>query len=181
MGYFGHMWELYTFWGFIPIIISLYAEKNNVPLNIPLLSFLIIASGSLSSIFGGYLSLRIGSAKVASVALFVSGLCCFLSPLLYQLPTIFFLAILFIWGFTVVPDSPQFSTLVASYAPQHLKGTALIIYNSVGFLISTISLVVIDRVYHSGGFWGYENTLMLLGIGAIAGLPSMISLIRNKE
>ncbi len=179
-GYFGHMWELYTYWGFVPLILGLYAAKNNVTLNIPLLSFLIIACGCISCISGGYLSQRIGSAKVAAAALFISGICCFISPFVYQLPLFFFLAILFIWGLAVIPDSPQFSTLVATYAPEHLKGTALTINNSIGFSISTISLIVIDRVFYSKGFLAQENTMLLLGIGALVGLPSMIRLIRTK-
>ena len=180
-GYFGHMWELYTFWGFVPLILGLYAEKNNSALNIPLLSFFIIAAGSISCIAGGYLSLRVGSARVSTIALLISGICCFLSPLFYSLPLWIFLLLLFIWGLTVIPDSPQFSTLVAQYAPEHLRGTALTIYNSIGFSISTISLIVIDRVFHSNGFLSGQNTFLLLGFGALIGLPSMINLIRSKE
>lgn len=179
-GYFGHMWELYTFWGFLPVILALYATKNKVDLNISLLSFLIIGVGSISSILGGYLSKYWGSAKVAMTALFISGLCCFLSPLIYNLPLPFFLLILFIWGFTVSPDSPQFSTLVAQYAPDHLKGTALTIYNAIGFSISTISLIVIDRIFYSNSFLAKENTMLLLGFGAIFGVSSMRRLIENK-
>jgi MFS family permease len=179
-GYFGHMWELYTFWGFVPVILGLYAEKNNVELNIPLLSFLIIAIGSISCIYGGYLSIKMGSSKVATTALFISGICCFLSPFFYQLPLFLFLALLFVWGLAVIPDSPQFSTLVANYAPEHLKGTALKIYNSIGFAISTISLIVIDRIYYSDSFFAKENTMVLLGLGALLGLPSMFRLIRTK-
>jgi len=179
-GYFGHMWELYTFWGFVPLIIGLYGEKNNISLNIPLLSFLIIAAGSISCIAGGYFSIRVGSAKVATTALFISGICCFISPFIYQLPLVVFLGILFIWGLAVIPDSPQFSTLVANYAPEHLKGTALKIYNSIGFTISTISLIIIDRVFYSTGFFAKENTMLLLGFGAFVGLPSMIRLIRSS-
>jgi MFS family permease len=179
-GYFGHMWELYTYWGFVPLILALYAEKNNILLNIPLLSFFIIGSGCISCIAGGFLSLRTGSAKVATAALLISGACCFISPFIFQLPLFLFLAILFIWSLAVVPDSPQFSTLVAQYAPEHLRGTALTIYNSIGFAITTISLVVIDRVFHSAGFFGGQNAFLLLGIGALAGLPPMIRLIRSK-
>ena len=179
-GYFGHMWELYTYWGFIPLILALYQQKNNLQLNIPLLSFLIIGSGAISCIAGGYLSLKIGSAKVATAALLISGICCFISPLIYELPYSVFIIILFVWGLAVIPDSPQFSTLVATYAPEHLKGTALKIYNSIGFTITTISLYVIDRVFHSNSFFAKENTMLLLGIGALVGLPSMINLIRNK-
>jgi MFS family permease len=179
-GYFGHMWELYTFWGFLPLILHLYATKNGIELNIPLLSFLIIAIGSIGSVSGGYLSRHWGSAKVASLALFISGLCCFLSPLAYHVPLPVFVFFLFIWGLTVSPDSPQFSALVTAYAPEHLRGTALTIYNSIGFSISTISLIVIDRIFNSTGFFGGENTFLLLGIGALMGLPSMIRLIKSN-
>jgi MFS family permease len=164
IGYFGHMWELYTFWGFLPVILALYANLKGIKLNIPLLSFLIIATGSIGAIAGGYLSRSWGSAKVASTALFISGLCCFLSPLAYSLPLFLFLIFLFIWGLTVSPDSPQFSTLVAQYAPEELRGTALTIYNSIGFSISTVSLIVIDRIFYSAGFFAKENTMLLLGI-----------------
>jgi MFS family permease len=181
IGYFGHMWELYTFWGFLPIILTLYAKKHAVELNISLLSFLIIAIGSIGSVSGGYISRSWGSAKVGSLALFLSGLCCFLSPFIYNLPQPIFLSFLFLWGLTVSPDSPQFSTLVANFAPQNLKGTALTIYNSIGFSISTISLIFIDRVYNSSGFWGGENSFFLLGFGALLSLPSMMRLIKSLK
>jgi MFS family permease len=96
------------------------------------------------------------------------------------LPFFLFLLLLLVWGLTVVPDSPQFSTLVAQYAPEELRGTALTIYNSIGFAITTVSLYVIDRVFHSTGSLGSENTFALLGLGAVFGLPSAIRLIKNK-
>ena len=179
-GYFGHMWELYTFWGFLPVILALYAKNKGISLNIPLYSFLIIAIGSVGAIAGGYISRTMGSAKVATTSLLISGLCCFLSPLAYQLPVTFFLVFLFLWGLTVIPDSPQFSTLVAHYAPEDLRGTALTIYNSIGFSISTISLIVIDRIFYTNSFLAQENTLFLLGFGALISLPSMIRLIKRN-
>jgi MFS family permease len=180
LGYFGHMWELYTFYGFLPLILELYSRENNTALNIPLLSFLVIAIGSLGCIAGGYLSQRTGSAKVAATALFISGLCCFLSPLFYHLPLWAFLSFLFLWGFTVCPDSPQLSTLVAQYAPEQLRGTALTMYNSIGFSISIISLFVIDRIFHSDGVMSQNNTFFLLGFGALTGIPFLIRLIKSK-
>jgi len=180
IGYFGHMWELYSLWGFVPLIIELYSKRNNQQLDVSFLSFSAIAIGSIGSVIGGYLSQKIGSAKVATGALFISGLCCFISPFSYSFPAFIFIFFILIWGATVSPDSPQFSTLVAQYAPEELRGTALTVYNSIGFAITTVSLYVIDRVFHSNGFFSGENTFVLLGLGAIAGLPSMISLIRNK-
>ena len=180
LGYFGHMWELYTFWGFVPVMLALYATKNAVQLNIPLLSFLIIACGSISCVIGGFISLKTGSAKVALAALILSGLCCVVSLFIFQFPPWLFLAILFVWGLTVIPDSPQFSTLVAQYAPQDLKGTALTVYNSIGFCITIISLLVIDRVYHAATFISGEKTFILLLIGPLVGIISMVRLIKNK-
>lgn len=179
-GYFGHMWELYSFWGFVPLILGFYVQKNKLNLDIPLFSFLVIGIGCISCIAGGYLSQKIGSAKLAVYSLIISGACCFLSPLFFQLPLMAFLAFLFLWGLTVVPDSPQFSTLVSQYAPEHLRGTALTIYNSIGFIITTISLFVIDRLFHSTSFLGGENSFMILGLGAIAGLPGMIKFFRKR-
>lgn len=178
-GYFGHMWELYTFWGFIPLILELYSTKNGMSLNVSLLSFLVIAFGAISCIAGGYLSERWGSAKVATLALMISGICCIVSPFFFYLPISLFLCLVFTWGLTVIPDSPQFSSLVAQFAPEHLRGTALTIYNSIGFTISTISLVIIDYVFHSKGFFGAQNSFILLGLGAITGLPFMIRLIKS--
>jgi MFS family permease len=180
IGYFGHMWELYAFWGFVPVIFELYSKKNNQQLDISFLSFLVIAIGSIGSVAGGYLSQKIGSAKVAAWALLISGVCCFVSPFSYSLPSFLFIGLLLVWGATVSPDSPQFSALVTQYAPDELRGTALTVYNSIGFAITTISLYVIDRIFHSSGFFGGKNTFALLGFGAIVGLPSMVRLIKNK-
>lgn len=180
MGYFGHMWELYSFWGFVPLIIELYNKKNGTSLDISFLSFIIIGAGCTTSIAGGYLSMKIGSAKVALFALLISGLCCFLSPLFYSIPVFLFICVMLIWGATVSSDSPQFSALVTFYAPHELRGTALTIYNSIGFTITTISLYVVDRLFHSSGLLGGENSLMILGIGALVGLPGIFKLISNK-
>jgi hypothetical protein len=60
--------------------------------------------------------------------------------------------------------------LVAQYAPENLKGTALTIYNSIGFLISVISLQVMDRIFHSDSFFGETNSFIILGIGPLVGL-----------
>ncbi|HEX7902742.1 MAG TPA: MFS transporter [Chitinophagaceae bacterium] len=180
-GYFGHMWELYAFWGFTPILIELYNKQHAASLNTPLLSFFVIASGMISSIAGGYLSQKWGNARVAFMALLISGSCCLLSPLFFYLPPPFFILLLLIWGLTVSPDSPQFSTLVANYSPPHLKATALTIYNSIGFSITAISLVVLDRIIN----WinpGYEHfAFMILGLGAIAGLPPILRLMKTSQ
>ena len=173
VGYFGHMWELYTFWGFLPLMIALYAERNNISPNVSLISFLAIASGFIGCVIGGYIALKIGSAPVAKIAIFISGLCCLVSPFLFDLSWPFFVVAIFIWGFTVIPDSPQFSTLVAAYSPPELRGTALTIYNSIGFTVTTLSLILMDFVFHSDGILGGKNAFIILLPGPIAGLIAM--------
>ncbi len=172
-GYFGHMWELYTFWGFLPLVIGLYGIENNLEINVSFLSFLVIASGGISCIVGGYISLRVGSATVARTALSISMLCCMASPFLFNLSWPFFLGFIFLWGLSVNPDSPQFSTLAANAAPPQLKGSALTIYNSIGFSITTISLVVMDYMFHADGILGGKNALLILAPGPLLGLLAM--------
>ncbi|GJM33674.1 MAG: membrane protein [Saprospiraceae bacterium] len=140
-GYFGHMWELYAFWAFVPVILQ---TNPAFKASLSLWSFLIIGMGSLGCMLGGYWSLRKGSRTVAMAMLLTSGLCCLFSPLAFQLPLVFFLAFLLLWGFAVVGDSPQFSTLVAQTAPPLYIGSALTIVNCIGFSITIFSIELIN-------------------------------------
>tara|TARA_R110002020_G_scaffold454448_1_gene670007 strand:- start:147194 stop:148381 length:1188 start_codon:yes stop_codon:yes gene_type:complete len=139
-GYFGHMWELYAFWGFLPVFIQFYADFSNIEINIPLWSFIIIAIGAVSCTLGGHISFYKGSKAVALVSLILSGVLCFFSPFLFELPKLIFLLSLLIWGAAVVADSPQFSTLVAQNSLAEYRGTALTIVNCIGFGITIFSI-----------------------------------------
>ncbi len=140
LGYFGHMWELYAFWAFTPLAIQTFNSLTGTLLSVSLWTGATIALGGLSCIIGGLLSERIGSYKVATCALFLSGAFCLLSPLLFQLPPLLFLFGWCIWGMAVTADSPQFSNLVASAVPPELKGTGLTLVNCIGFAISILSI-----------------------------------------
>ena len=146
-GYFGHMWELYTVWAFTPFIINyynLYHQQNL--LHVSWWSFVIIASGGIACAIGGYYSKSVGSSKIAFITLLISGVCCLISFASYQFPAVIFVVFLLIWGMSVVADSPQFSTLVAQFAPAEARGTALTIVNSIGFAITIVSLKLMDTM-----------------------------------
>lgn len=143
-GYFGHMWELYAFWGFVPVMLKTYANNQFIELQISFWSFIIIAGGAVSCILGGLISLKTGSKKIAYNSLLISGLFCLISPLLFQLPPELFLTSMCIWGMLVISDSPQFSTMVAASAPPELRGTALTIVNCIGFAITIISIQLLS-------------------------------------
>ena len=173
-GYFGHMWELYTFWAFVPLLLTAYSLKHAPEsLNVPLLSFGIIAVGGVACVMGGYLSERFGVRSVARSALGLSGFCCLLLPVFFLFaPTPLFLALLFFWGMVVVMDSPLFSTLVAQSADPALKGTALTIVNCLGFGLTIISIQLLSSLMvHVDLIWIYP----LLAIGPLLGVVATSS------
>ena len=168
-GYFGHMWELYTFWAFLPIMLVTYNKHHpSALLNVPLLSFLIIALGCFACVASGLLSQKYGAKKIASLALLLSCICCIISPLFLQSNTvIIFISFLFFWGIVVIADSPLFSTLVAQNAPEQSRGTALTIVNCLGFSITIISIQVVGLL---SNYINFQYIYMVLAIGPILGL-----------
>jgi MFS family permease len=170
-GYFGHMWELYAFWAFVPLVIAAHAAQ----LAVPLWTFAVIAVGALGCVAGGLVSLRAGSARVAFAQLCASGICCLLSPLLFHAPTALFLAFLLFWGIVVAGDSPQFSALNAAYAPRELVGSALTIANCIGFAITIGSIELLNA---AAGSLGAHWLFVLLAPGPVFGLAAMLPLLR---
>jgi len=172
-GYFGHMWELYAFWVFVPVILTAYKGRYPaIQLNIPFVSFLIIASGSIVCVFSGLISQRFGAKQTATIALSISCLCCLVSPLLlFSSSPITLVAFMFVWGMAVIADSPLFSTLVAQNAPAASKGTALTIVNCLGFAITIVSIQLVN------GLRDAENAryiYTLLAIGPVLGLLALL-------
>jgi len=139
-GYFGHMWEVYAIWAIAPLWIASWAREQQFDLNVSLGSFAIIGVGALGCAIGGLWSQRVGSAKVASIMLALSGICCLLSPLAYTLGPTAVAIFWAVWGFTVVADSPQFSALSAQNAPPEAVGTALTLINAIGFTLTLIAI-----------------------------------------
>jgi MFS family permease len=167
-GYFGHMWELYTFWAFTPLLFQTHMTLNGSAYNVPLVSFVVISSGALSCVIGGLLSKRFGAETVALSSLFLSGLCCLLSPVvLLNSSGLGFTIFMMLWGMTVIADSPLFSTLVAKNCPQDIKGTSLTVVNCIGFSITILSIQWIGQLMT---IVPTAFTFLVLSIGPIFGL-----------
>ena len=175
-GYFGHMWELYTVWAFIPLILTHYAAINNQPLNVSWWSFSFIAAGALGCIAGGFASKKLGSAAVAFFQLSSSAICCLLSPLMFNTPLPVFLAFLIFWGVVVVGDSPQFSALTAQTAPPDLVGSALTIVTSIGFFITIISIQFANFL---AGRIPIQSVFLFLVLGPAIGLFYLWPLLKD--
>jgi MFS family permease len=177
-GYFGHMWELYAFWAFLPVVLTAHAGAGEGALNNSFWAFSVIAAGAVGCAAGGLISLKAGSAPVAFIQLLASGICCVVSPLLFNAPTAVFLAFLLVWGAAVVGDSPQFSALNAHNAPKELVGSALTIANCIGFSITIVSIQLLDYLarFVSAGY-----IFLPLAVGPALGLVALLPLLRARR
>src|SRR5690606_35173605 len=135
---FGHMWELYTMWVMVPLILA--TRLSGTALSWA--AFFVLGAGAIGCAAGGALAQRWGSARVAGTQLAISGACCLATPLLLGAPDAAFYGWLVLWGITVAGDSPQFSTLTARNAPAQAVGSVLTLTNSIGFGISIASILL---------------------------------------
>lgn len=173
-GYFGHMWELYTFWAFVPLMLVTYIQGHSeISWNVSVLSFTVIGFGGLACVGAGYLSARIGERTTATLALGASGLCCLISPFVFETPTPgFYLFFLIVWGIVVVADSPMFSTLAARSTDPHQRGTALTVMNCMGFFITIVSIQFIGSLQ---SMVSIRFLFLSLAIGPALGLLALAS------
>ena len=173
LGYFGHMWELYTVWVLMPVILA--TRLSGVALSWT--AFGVLSSGAVGCVLGGYAARRWGSARVAAVFLALSGLCCLAAPLLMGAPDAVFYVWLVVWGISVAGDSPQFSTLTARNAPPQAVGSVLTLTNSIGFAISTASILLFVALTH----WVPLGWLLTgLALGPALGLWALRLLVRER-
>ncbi len=171
-GYFGHMWELYAFWTFVPYVVgrtictAALDEKC-----VALISFGVIAAGALGCVQGGYIARKVGSYRVAFRALLISGICCAVSPWILTL-SIDWVVLLFLifWGVVVILDSPQFSALVTQTVPDGYRGTALTAVLSLGFGVTVLSIQLVTWMI---AFIRVEFIFLLLLPGPVLGVLAM--------
>ncbi|MDO9483976.1 MAG: MFS transporter, partial [Hydrogenophaga sp.] len=138
LGYFGHMWELYTMWVMVPLVLATRLQGTDLSWA----AFWVLGAGAIGCAGGGWVALRWGSARVASTQLAISGLCCLATPWVIDAPALLFYSWLVLWGITVAGDSPQFSTLTARNAPPQAVGSVLTLTNSMGFALSIVSILL---------------------------------------
>jgi len=166
-GYFGHMWELYTFWAFLPLLITFLTKNSLSSVTESAWTFAIIAVGGISCALGGLISKKVGSSRVAMGSLVGSGACGLLLLLLPEIPLVAVLPFLLVWGILVTADSPQFSTLVAQSVSPEDRGTALTLVNGLGFGLTIVS---IQFTQHLAGFLSPNQFIGLLCIGPVVGV-----------
>ncbi|MFZ0818860.1 MAG: MFS transporter [Candidatus Acidiferrales bacterium] len=189
LGYFGHMWELYAMWTWCAVFFgdamirargtpSTPAERASLTSNAALAAFACIGVGAIGCWAAGVLADRWGRTRTAAASMVVSGACSLVIGFVALKSLELTIVIGLIWGFTVVADSAQFSTMITEVADQSYVGTAVTLQLAIGFTltVATIWLVPVLRESH-----GWPWALAALAPGPALGVIAMLRLMRSPD
>ncbi len=166
LGYFGHMWELYAMWAWFAVFFAAAVDDGA---GAAYATFAVIGAGAVGCWAGGVLGDRVGRAETTAGAMAVSGTCALAIGLLLDAPSWLVLLVGLVWGFAVVADSAQFSTLVTEHADQAYVGTALTMQLAVGFTL-TVATIWLVPVWEDAFGWRWAFAFLLPGpaLGVVA-------------
>jgi MFS family permease len=175
LGYFGHMWELYAMWAWFLVFFSDELASRGVAAGsaAAYATFAVIGVGGLGCWVGGILGDRWGRTRTTAAMMAASGSCCVLVGLLFGAPAWLVLLVCLVWGFAVVADSAQFSTVVTELADQAYVGTALTLQLALGFTLTVATIWLIPVLEDA---FGWRWAFAFLAPGPALGVVAMLRL-----
>jgi sugar phosphate permease len=178
------LWELYAMWTWVPAFVaaSVAARAASTGATFPVwtedvLAFGAIAAGGLGCVWGGWQADRVGRERLVNVTMGASAVCSLVIGSFFGADPWLLAAIAWAWGFFVVADSAQFSTLVTEVAPRHAVGTALTLQTSLGFLLTVATIQLVPVIVEVAGWrWAFP----MLALGPAAGIAAIRRLARLR-
>lgn len=181
LGYFGHMWELFAMWAWIAAATTVSYAATMEPTDAEslgkLTAFVAIGLGAFACVVAGAAADRIGKAEVTIVAMAVSGIAAVTTALTFGGPAWLTFAVVVIWGIAVIPDSAQFSALVADASPPEMAGSLLTFQTALGFALTIVTVQATPVV---ANLIGWPLVLAGLAIGPAFGILAMLPLRRAR-
>jgi MFS family permease len=173
LGYFGHMWELYAVWTWIPAFLAASFALSNDPLATSqvaaLVAFATIAIGGLGALVAGVGADRLGRTTVTSASMIVSGAASLLAGAVFGSSLVVLVPFVLVWGFAIVADSAQFSAAVTELAEGSYVGSALTLQTALGFLLTTVSIQLVPRLVDLVGWqWAFAPLALGPALGTLA-------------
>lgn len=179
-GYLGHMWELYAMWAWIGLALSVsFASQmpdQEATQLAKLVTFCVIGIGALSCAVAGRVADQIGKAELTIIAMAVSGVSAILFALTFGGSIWLTIVVALCWGVSIIPDSAQFSALVADYAPADKVGSLMTFQTALGFALTAVTVQIAPFVAEQVG-WGV--LMGSLAIGPLLGIYSMLGLRKS--
>ena len=180
LGYFGHMWELYAMWGWFLAFTSAALPGLGLAStrDASLITFVVIASGVVGAVLGGFMADRIGRTATSAIMMVVSGLCALTIGFAFSGPLWLFMTVAIIWGISVIGDSAQFSAMATEVSDPRYVGTAIALQLGLGFAL-TIASIRLTPVIAAGIGWRWS--FLLLVPGPAVGVAAMLMLRRHPD
>lgn len=176
-GYLGHMWELYAMWAWIGVATAVsYGHTLAAPEAEQLAkvtAFVAIGAGGFACVYAGWFADKVGKAETTIIAMSLSGLSALATAATFGGPVWLTFAVVVIWGITIIPDSAQFSALVADAARPDQAGSLMTLQTALGF---TLTFFTVQGMPLLVELFGWAPVLAILALGPAFGIVAMMRL-----